>query len=226
MFICGTSHAFEFLNTPLPPASLSWQCDDPVLSSSFERMFAVWNSVIDNRFTITKVDKGADVIVSYSSIGADFGQTEIHLINQQEFYYDKLNISRSISPILFSDHVMLHEIGHVLGMNHSEDTGAIMYAEAQNITTSLTLDDIIGICTLYGVAPPSTVHAHIKWKRTGFRKYAFSLPGFYPLVLNWSFGDGSADSILTPVHKYKRKGMVAVSVSFGLFHDTAFVMVK
>jgi hypothetical protein len=49
--------------------------------------------------------------------------------------------------------VALHEFGHGLGLNHSDDTNAVMYAFYQ-IVTDLRADDINGIRALYA---PSTV---------------------------------------------------------------------
>ena len=55
--------------------------------------------------------------------------------------------------------VAIHEIGHSLGLEHSKDETAIMFAsyDHRNIKTELASDDIKGIQSLYGgngVAPP------------------------------------------------------------------------
>ena len=46
--------------------------------------------------------------------------------------------------------VALHEIGHLLGIMHSNDTTAIMYAFYSSINRSLAIDDIAAIHALYG----------------------------------------------------------------------------
>lgn len=46
--------------------------------------------------------------------------------------------------------VALHEIGHALGLAHSQDTGAIMFAYYAEDRNDLMADDIAGIQSLYG----------------------------------------------------------------------------
>ena len=45
--------------------------------------------------------------------------------------------------------VILHENGHVLGLDHSNDTGAVMYPSYQQADCTLGQDDINGIRALY-----------------------------------------------------------------------------
>lgn len=51
--------------------------------------------------------------------------------------------------------VAIHEIGHLLGLSHSQDQSAIMFAFYAPDRVNLTQDDIDGVTTLYGL--PSTV---------------------------------------------------------------------
>lgn len=50
--------------------------------------------------------------------------------------------------------VFLHENGHVIGLGHSDVTGAVMEATYAGIRQSLHTDDICGIQTLYGTPGP------------------------------------------------------------------------
>ena len=67
-------------------------------------------------------------------------------------------VNPSFSSISFFS-VAIHEIGHSLGLEHSKDQAAVMFAsyDHRNIKTELAADDIRGIQSLYGgngVAPP------------------------------------------------------------------------
>src|SRR6202042_1897443 len=45
--------------------------------------------------------------------------------------------------------ILTHESGHFLGMAHSADTSAVMYALYHPQSTVLTPDDVAGICSIY-----------------------------------------------------------------------------
>lgn len=49
--------------------------------------------------------------------------------------------------------VSLHEIGHLLGLGHSQDSNAIMYAYYGEDRNDLRADDVAGIQSLYGGPP-------------------------------------------------------------------------
>lgn len=55
--------------------------------------------------------------------------------------------------------VALHEIGHILGLAHSNVAGAIMFPSIGSNRTNrvLTQDDISGVQSLYGTPPPTMV---------------------------------------------------------------------
>jgi hypothetical protein len=54
--------------------------------------------------------------------------------------------------------VALHEIGHALGMGHSQTAAAEMYASYNEMKQTLNSDDVRGIQSIYGPAPSPVAH--------------------------------------------------------------------
>ena len=52
--------------------------------------------------------------------------------------------------------IMLHELGHSLGLGHSSDSSSVMFANYQGGRRALSPDDIAGIQAIYGVPEPGT----------------------------------------------------------------------
>lgn len=75
---------------------------------------------------------------------------DIHINDGFTFYvWDGTSSPSSVNYDLFT--VVLHEIGHSLGMAHSEDPDAVMFStpEAEKVFSELQIDDIAGILSLY-----------------------------------------------------------------------------
>lgn len=53
--------------------------------------------------------------------------------------------------------VAIHEIGHTLGLNHSADANAIMFAFYSGIKQNLAIDDINGIRSIYGAQSSKSI---------------------------------------------------------------------
>lgn len=52
--------------------------------------------------------------------------------------------------------VLIHELGHSLGLQHSSDPMSVMFPNYQGARRSLSADDIAGIQAIYGVPEPGT----------------------------------------------------------------------
>ena len=76
----------------------------------------------------------------------DFAMAEIYFND-----YFAWNVDGSDIDI---ETVAFHEIGHALGLDHSADTEAAMYAYYQGVRRSPSPDDVAGISTLYPLASP------------------------------------------------------------------------
>lgn len=110
---------------------------------------------------------------------------------------------------LYLDGVMVHEMGHALGMAHSSVVGATMFPAPQDCTNtldylSLEADDIAGIQTLYA-----------QTDRFPFASFGFSCAGQTCTfdgsgstddhgisAYAWSFGDGGTGSGVTASHTF------------------------
>ncbi|KAF7663043.1 hypothetical protein LDENG_00220000 [Lucifuga dentata] len=140
-----------------------WQVDD-----SIEKALKVWADVTPLRFT--GIYNGtADIMISFNhlfhddfypfdgpngSVAHAFAPApgiggDVHFDNDEIFTY------RSTKKFdLF--HVAAHEFGHSLGLDHSDDTSALMHPTFRKInpdTFILPPDDVNGIQSLYGPNP-------------------------------------------------------------------------
>lgn len=70
---------------------------------------------------------------------------EIHFVKAEEWNYNSTDNFYAVA---------LHEVGHALGLSHSSDPSAVMYAYYSRITNFFN-DDILGIQSVYG-APKLT----------------------------------------------------------------------
>ncbi|MCF6346595.1 MAG: matrixin family metalloprotease [Thiomicrorhabdus sp.] len=130
--------------------------------STIESAFDRWASVANLSFTQVD-DQAGDIVLAGEYI---WGSEIAHALTGRSFIEQEGETFSAIawSEIHFSEGVYwsvngslgydfltvaTHEIGHALGLGHSETVGALMYADYQGIN-SLQADDIAGIQTLYG----------------------------------------------------------------------------
>ncbi len=77
---------------------------------------------------------------------------DIHMNTQYEFVDDPNQLWQSGDPFDFET-VMLHEVGHSLGLGHSLVPGSVMRSEYIGTRRELGPDDIAGIQHIYGPVP-------------------------------------------------------------------------
>ena len=131
---------------------------EDAISSAFDR----WASVANLSFTQVD-DQAGDIIlageyiwsseIAHAAIGRSFSENEGEAFSQ--ISWSEVHFSEAVYWSTGASFgydfltVATHEIGHALGLGHSEVAGALMYADYQGINT-LQADDIAGIQYLYG----------------------------------------------------------------------------
>lgn len=75
---------------------------------------------------------------------------EVHMDSAENWDYSVNGSDKTKTNLLA---VLIHEIGHSLGLAHSNDPGSIMYP-FYSLKFDLNNDDILGIQSIYGTPPP------------------------------------------------------------------------
>lgn len=126
------------------------------------------------------------------------------------------------------DSVMLHELGHILGMDHSDSNLSTvrgefdhrnlptMWSEVFSGASTLHTDDIEGILALYPAGPSTEFKIMISQPDADFLRVRHSMD-FKANVnesVHWDFGDGSSSESSTGVkHMYRKAGRYMVKAT-------------
>lgn len=80
-----------------------------------------------------------------------------------------LSVAATVPPDGYDfESIVTHETGHFLGMAHSTDVRATMYAhytQGDDVMRNLTIDDVTGLCSIY--APDGVRHVALEASPTG-----------------------------------------------------------
>ncbi|MBS4189472.1 matrixin family metalloprotease [Bacillus sp. FJAT-49705] len=135
--------------------------DDALRSQAVRNAFRTWGKLIP--LTFREVSENPDVVISWVREADDpehalLGESIAHsdfppgcsiLVNELPLpIHFKEEVDWSPNGNIDVETVALHEIGHTLGLKHSDDD-TVMAQSYGGIRRTLTLDDIYGIETLY-----------------------------------------------------------------------------
>lgn len=159
--------------------------------ATFDAM-ATWAAVAGLTFRFTGSTTGSDIdinvepltnstigVARYSYFSSDFDGNGIEQFAEVNVSMDQRQtwIANGDSGGFTFFQVMLHEIGHALGLDHFNVADSIMNATANNGSRTLGDDDIAGIQNLYGERQWSNAGEDVDFQFVGVGQTAFAKGG-------------------------------------------------
>lgn len=147
LLLCLNISAYEYIDGQKLPTTVTYVCD-PQLEGSLKRAFAIWNFACGGIFTLSK----ADLTVAQPTLTAEV-DPYLAPAGQTYCYGASAAILVQMPQGLFADSIMLHELGHALGMAHTNNLQSIMNPIVVIVFASLCQDDVDGIREKYDQSP-------------------------------------------------------------------------
>lgn len=169
-FLTGNGQPFKWNKNPIT-YSFDKKVPD-IMRSSFVEASRVWSVACGGNLAFSEVASGADISVSLMPVVSTdlyLGFTNFSIdqaiyiknatiqINSRMYSWHR-GIPYGVGPIIPKkktrdadiDGVMLHELGHALGLNHAQKSNSTMFSVIYPGAETLDPDDIKGIRFIYG----------------------------------------------------------------------------
>lgn len=185
-----------------------------------------WGAASNNILQFEEDSANPKLVVEWRTISTDIGlYGKAYTVNDGDQITSALILINSVPPDLndqaLLDLVVLHEVGHALGLGHSDDdplavVGLLIYRHlpimqayiSSNRDEALAEDDIAGILFLYttiGSIPEIVVSPPV---RLGFLRSMVpcTIQLSLPITASWDLGDGTNKFLCVGqpfVHKFK-----------------------
>ncbi|MFD8320425.1 matrixin family metalloprotease [Kitasatospora purpeofusca] len=130
-----------------------------VVTSTVAKAFSVWQGSLGGLFTFSPVGAGGDVHGSFglADLDPDFGTIGGVLASGAYPPDGSLNFDRSEPWTAVSLlNAAVHEIGHILGLAHSNNPASVMYPAIRK-TAVVDAESIDAVRSLYGWAPQASI---------------------------------------------------------------------
>lgn len=168
----GGTVTWAFATTPGTGFGFSSYITEPAYRALIRDAFQAWEDAVDIDFVELAPGADADVMLGFDQIDGAYGvvgeaasrgsrTTEtLFSMTEAEIRFDvDENWATDQSPArneIGLYQVALHEIGHIMGLNHTTDPNTIMYSSDISGLEGLTAGDIEGARLFYGAAatPP------------------------------------------------------------------------